>query len=243
MIKTGIYRTALLLLAFFLFTMAVINVDVQPIGPENSRVGFADINGAVQSAFPYSEFFYQLTTYLGYLALLAVLGYGVLGILQLIKHRSLKRVDKQLMALGAFFVLMLLCYAVFEKLPVNYRPVILEEGLEASYPSSHTMLALCVFGAMMVPYPQLIPAEKLTLVRIAAGTLMVISVVGRLLSGVHWLTDIVGAMLLSATLISFYCMLLQLGRLRKKHPADPGDKEGNWDDSTDDGFGDLFRDE
>lgn len=243
MIKTGIYRTALLFLAFFLFTMAVINVDVQPIGPEKSPVGFAGINGPVQKAFPYSELFYKLTTYLGYLALLAVLGYGVLGILQLIKRRSLKKVDHQLMALGVFFVLMLLCYVVFEKLPVNWRPVILEEGLEASYPSSHTMLALCVFGAMMVPYPQLIPAEKLGLVRIAAGSLMVLSVVGRLLSGVHWLTDIVGAILLSAALLSFYCMLLQLKKLRSKDARSSVYKEGNWNDSTDDGFGDLFRDE
>lgn len=243
MIKTGIYRTALFLLIFFLFTLAVINVDVQPIGPKGSRVGFAGINGAVQNAFPYSEFFYQLTTYLGYLALLAVLGYGVLGLLQLIKRRSLKKVDSQLMALGVFFVLMLLCYVAFEKLPVNYRPVILEEGLEASYPSSHTMLALCVFGAMMVPYPQLIPKEKLGYVRVGAGSLMVLSVVGRLLSGVHWLTDIAGAILLSTALLSFYCMLLQLGRLRKKAASSPIYEEGNWNDSTDDGFGDLFRDE
>ena len=242
MIKTGIYRTALLLLAFFLFTMAVINVDVQPIGPKGSQVGFADINGAVHNAFPYSELFYKLTTYLGYLSLLVVLGYGALGVLQLIKRRSLKKVDSQLLALGVFFVLMLICYVAFEKLPVNYRPVILDEGLEASYPSSHTMLALCVFGAMMVPYPQLIPQDKLSYVRVAAGALMVISVVGRLLSGVHWLTDIVGAMLLSAALLSFYCMLLQLGRLRRKDPA-PQYEEGNWDDSTDDGFGDLFRNE
>ena len=210
MIKTGIYRTALLLLAFFLFTMAVINVDVQPIGPEGSSVGFAHINGAVHSAFPYSEIFYKLTTYLGYLALLAVLGYGVLGVLQLIKRRSLKKVDGQLIALGVFFVVMLICYAVFEKLPVNYRPVILEEGLEASYPSSHTMLALCVFGAMMVPYPQLIPAEKLGLVRAAAGALMAISVVGRLLSGVHWLSDILGGLLLSTGLVMLYQAVVEI---------------------------------
>lgn len=243
MIKTGIYRTALLLLAFFLFTMAVINVDVQPIGPEGSSVGFAGINGQVQSMFPYSELFYKLTTYLGYLALLAVLGYGVLGVLQLIKRRSLKKVDGQLIALGLFFVVMLICYVAFEKLPVNWRPVILDEGLEASYPSSHTMLALCVFGAMMVPYPQLIPEDKLSYVRVAAGALMAISVVGRLLSGVHWLTDIVGAVLLSAALLSFYCMLLQLNKLRRRNSRSSACEEGNWNDSTDDGFGDLFRDE
>lgn len=237
MVKTGIWRTALLLLLFFAFTLAVMNVDVQPIGPEGTAVGFAAINGAVQNAFPYSDLFYSLTTYLGYLALLAVGIYGLLGVLQLIKRKSLKKVDHQLICLGVFFVLTLLCYVLFEKLPINYRPVILEEGLEASYPSSHTMLALCVFGAMMVPYPQLIPEKKMGLVRILALLLMVISAVGRLLSGVHWLTDIVGSVFLSAALISFYICLLQIHRLRTAAPEEEEDAP------VDDGFGDLFRDE
>lgn len=210
MYKTGIARTCVLVLLFLFFTLAVMNVDVQAIGPEGSEVGFAFINGPVHDALPYSGFFYKLTTFLGYLALLAVLGYGALGVMQLVKRRSLKKVDGQLILLGAYFVLVLACYVVFEKLPINYRPVILDEGLEASYPSSHTMLALCVFGAMMVPYPQLISQEKLGYVRTAACVLMVVSVAGRLLSGVHWLTDIVGAVLLSAALLSCYMAALSI---------------------------------
>ncbi len=238
MVKTGILRTALLVLLFFAFTLAVMNVDVQPIGPEGTSVGFASINGAVQSAFPYNDFFYALTTYLGYIALFAVLVYGLLGVLQLMKRKSLKKVDHQLICLGIFFVLTLLCYVLFEKLPINYRPVILDEGLEASYPSSHTMLALCVFGAMMVPYPELIPEKKMGLVRMAAGVMMVLSAVGRLLSGVHWLTDIVGSVFLGAALLSFYICLLQIRRLRTETP-----EEAEEPVPVDDGFGDLFRED
>ena len=208
--KTGILRTCVLVMLFLAFTLAVMNVDVQPIGPEGSQVGFAFINGPVRDALPLNDLFYKLTTFLGYLALLAVLGYGALGVWQLLKRRSLKKVDGQLICLGVFFVLMLVCYAVFEKLPVNYRPVMMEEGLEASYPSSHTMLALCVFGAMIVPYPQLFGRERLGYVRIAAGVMMVLSVAGRILSGVHWLTDIVGAVLLSLALLSGYVSMLQV---------------------------------
>lgn len=213
--KTGILRTCVLVMLFLAFTLAVMNVDVQPIGPEGSQVGFAFINGPVRDALPLNDLFYKLTTFLGYLALLAVLGYGALGVWQLLKRRSLKKVDGQLICLGVFFVLMLVCYAVFEKLPVNYRPVMMEEGLEASYPSSHTMLALCVFGAMMVPYPQLFGRERLGYVRIAAGVMMVLSVAGRILSGVHWLTDIVGAVLLSLALLSGYVSMLQVMRCRQ----------------------------
>lgn len=208
--KTGILRTCVLVILFLAFTLAVMNVDVQAIGPEGSKVGFAFLNGPVHEALPYSEFFYDLTTFLGYLALLCVLGYGAFGAWQLVKRRSLKKVDGQLICLGVFFVMMLVCYVAFEKLPINWRPVLLEEGLEASYPSSHTMLALCVFGAIMVPYPALLHGKRLSFVRTAAGVLMAVSVVGRLLSGVHWLTDIVGAVLLSAALLSGYVSMLQV---------------------------------
>lgn len=213
--KNGIVRTSLLALLFIMFTLAVINVDVQKIGPVGSEVGFAFINGPVHDALPVNDLFYKLTTFLGYLALLAVLGYGAVGVWQLIKRRSLKKVDSQLISLGIFFVLVIFCYVLFEKLVINYRPVILDEGLEASYPSSHTLLALCVFGAMMVPYPKLFSEKQLSLVRAAAGALVVLSVVGRLLSGVHWLTDIVGAVLLSAALLSGYVSMLQIGRQKQ----------------------------
>lgn len=213
--KNGIVRTSLLALLFIMFTLAVINVDVQKIGPAGSEVGFAFINGPVHDALPVNDLFYQLTTFLGYLALLAVLGYGAVGVWQLMKRRSLKKVDSQLISLGIFFVLVIFCYVLFEKLVINYRPVILDEGLEASYPSSHTLLALCVFGAMMVPYPELFSEKQLSLVRAAAGALVVLSVVGRLLSGVHWLTDIVGAVLLSAALLSGYVSMLQIGRQKQ----------------------------
>lgn len=213
--KNGIVRTSLLALLFIVFTLAVINVDVQKIGPEGSEVGFAFLNGPVHDALPVNDFFYTLTTFLGYLVLLAVLGYGALGVWQLMKRRSLKKVDGQLICLGVFFVLVAFCYVLFEKLVINYRPVILDEGLEASYPSSHTLLALCVFGAMMVPYPQLFDAKRFSYVRTAAGALAVISVAGRLLSGVHWLTDIVGGVLLSAALLSGYVSMLQIRLLKQ----------------------------
>lgn len=213
--KNGIVRTSLLALLFIMFTLAVINVDVQKIGPDGSEVGFAFINGPVHDALPVNDLFYKLTTFLGYLALLAVLGYGAVGVWQLLKRRSLKKVDSQLISLGIFFVLVIFCYVLFEKLVINYRPVILDGELEASYPSSHTLLALCVFGAMMVPYPKLFSEKQLSLVRAAAGALVVLSVVGRLLSGVHWLTDIVGAVLLGAALLSGYVSMLQIGRQKQ----------------------------
>lgn len=239
MVKTGILRTAIFILLFFAFTLAVMNVDVQPIGPEGSEVGFASLNGAVHNAFPYSGLWYQITSVLGYLALLCAGGFCLLGLAQFITRRSLKKVDFQLYALGLFYAAMLLCYVLFEKLVINYRPLILDaqEGLEASYPSSHTMLALCVFGALMVPYPQLMKGRAFAIVRMAALVLMAVSALGRLFSGVHWLTDVAASVLLSAALLSFYVCLLQIHRLRQLPPEETEDAP------VDDGFGDLFRQE
>lgn len=243
MTKTGIWRTALLLFIFFAFTMAVLNVDVSAIGPENSTVGFATINGAVQALFPYSSLWYKITTVLGYLALAVAASFGVLGIVQCIKRRSLKKVDFQLIALGLFYAVTLGCYVLFDKVAVNFRPVIVDptEGLEASYPSSHTMLAACVFGALLVPYPQLFRKSKSRrMLLILCPIIITVSVVGRLLSGVHWLTDIVAALLLSAALISFYVALLQVHALKTEQMQAKDDLP---DYPVEDGFGDLFRDE
>ena len=198
-----------LIVIFILFTMGVSGLDVQSIGPEGTRIGFASINGALMSHLSYNHTFYMVSEILGYVALLLVAAFGCLGLYQLIKRKSLLKVDKSILVLGIFLVLVLLFYVLFNHMIVNYRPIIMDGELEPGYPSSHTMLAICVFymsGAALMEItnsPQLAAS-----IRKALYALMALTVVCRFLSGVHWATDIIGAVLLSAAICSMYNAVL-----------------------------------
>ena len=108
-------------------------------------------------------------------------------------------------------------YVFCEVVVINYRPVILEEGLEASYPSSHTVLVCCVMTTAIMQCVRLIKHEMLRNTAVLFSALMiVIMVVGRLLSGVHWFTDIVGGILLSVALVWLYYSTVKYVYARQK---------------------------
>lgn len=197
-----------LLGAFALWTVAVRLVDVQPIGPNGSPVGFAALNGAVHTALGICWPLYTITDWLGLVPMGFVFGFAILGLVQLIRRRSLGRVDRDILVLGGFYLVVLAAYLLFEKFAVNYRPVLIDGFLEASYPSSTTMLTLCVIPTAMLQLRRRIPREGLRRVILwMLGIFTAFMVVGRLLSGVHWLTDIVGGALLSAGLVALYAAM------------------------------------
>ncbi len=198
----------LLLGAFALWTVAVCLVDVRPIGPNGSSVGFAALNGAVHAVLGVCWPLYTITDWLGLVPMGFVFGFALLGLVQLIRRRSLGRVDRDILVLGGFYLVVLAAYLLFEKFAVNYRPVLIDGFLEASYPSSTTMLTLCVIPTAMLQLRRRIPREGLRRVILwMLGIFTAFMVVGRLLSGVHWLTDIVGGALLSAGLVALYAAM------------------------------------
>lgn len=207
-------RTAGILWAvFILFTVLVKLVDVRAIGPEGSRVGFAFLNQAIADAIPYHATWHVITDVLGYAALLIAACFGLIGCLQLLKRKSLKKVDFQLLVLGGFYVLVLLCYVFFEIVIINYRPVLLEGELEASYPSSHTMLSICVLATAIINFRFYVKDMSLLFAAQAiSAVMMIVIIVGRIISGVHWITDIFGALLISAALFMTYVVAFNLVR-------------------------------
>lgn len=212
--KQTMVLALVLCLCFIGWTAAVALVDVQPIGPEGSRVGLAKMNAWAREATGVNAaeggmrpFWYKLTNALGYGSLAVALLFAVYGLGQLICRRSLRKMDREILLLGLFYVLLLCCYVLFEKVIVNYRPVILspEDGLEASYPSSHTMLACFIFSTAMMQLPRLVKSPALRkLGQMLCAAIIAVAVAGRLLSGVHWLSDIIGGVLLSAALTALY---------------------------------------
>ena len=200
-----------LLAVFVLWTVAVCLVNVQPIGPENSAVGFAGINGAFHQLTGVHMALYDLTDILSVIPLGCVAAFGLLGLVQLIRRKDLRKVDGDLLVLGGFYVVVLAVFVLFEKLDVNYRPVLIEGVLEASYPSSTTMLVLCVMPSVMLQLHERMKAGTLkNCVQLLLAAFTAFMVIGRLISGVHWLTDIIGGALLSAGLVLLYLAALCL---------------------------------
>lgn len=138
------------LVAFALWTFLIRCVDVQPIGPNGSRVGFAAINGAFHARPGVHWALYTLTDWLGLVPIGIALGFAVLGLVQLIRRKSLLKVDRDILILGGFYIVVLAAYLLFETVVINFRPVLIDGKLEASYPSSTTMLALCVLPTAMI---------------------------------------------------------------------------------------------
>lgn len=195
-------KTAILFCIFVVYTLVVKFVAVGP-GTEGTDLGLCSFNQSIAKVVPFNNTWYQITEYLGYAALGVCAGFALFGLFQLIKGKSLKAVDKEIWVLAGFYVVVIAFYALFEVIVINYRPVILDEGLEASYPSSHTVLAACVFISAFILFEKYLVKNKVVkgLAQAVCIVAAVFTVCGRFISGVHWATDIIGGMILSAALL------------------------------------------
>ena len=204
--RVYLYIGIALLVLFAAFTAITATLGVEPVGPDGSKVGLASVNAAVFEYLGTSDVWYTVTEFMGVIAILVALSFAVLGLLELIKRKSIKLVDRDILLLGALYAAVVLFYVLFEVLVINYRPVLVDGSLEPSYPSSHTMLSVCIVLSALVPLHRLLGERKrlILVIDVLAVIFCALMVVGRLLSGVHWLTDIVGAVLLSASLLIFY---------------------------------------
>ena len=194
-----------MLIVFVMWTVAIRFVDVQAIGPQESSVGFATINQFVHNLTGVHMSLYTITDWLGLVPLVFVMGFALLGLIQWVKRKHLLKVDYNILILGGFYIVVMAVYVLFEMLVVNYRPVLINGYLEASYPSSTTMLVMCVMPTAIMQFNARIKNNVLKrFVASAIIAFIVFMVIGRLVSGVHWFTDIIGGALLSTGLVLMY---------------------------------------
>lgn len=199
--KKNILICVLLVLISIIYTLLVKYVDTSTIGPNGSVVGFSSLNSFVFNLTGNNMTLYKITEILGIIPILIALMYAVIGLIQVIDRKSLK-VDKELIALGILYIIVILIYVFFEKCIINYRPVIIDGVLEASYPSSHTLLSICICGSALLINKYLFKNKKIyKYINIVSIISMVLIVLGRLLSGVHWASDIIGSIIISITLL------------------------------------------
>ena len=200
-------------LLFLLLLAALKILDVQAIGPEGTIVGLAVINGAIHEATGVNMALHKITSYLGVFSIMVAICFACLGLFQLIRRRSLLKVDPEILALGCLYVIIAVLYLLFEIIVINERPVIMpgDEHVEASFPSSHTLLSFVILGSAMIVLGKYVPNRRLCgLLQGVLGVLLFVSVFGRLLSGVHWFTDILGSIFLSAALLLLFAGVLDL---------------------------------
>ena len=194
-----------LLLAFALWTVLIRRIDVRAAGPNGTEIGFAALNLWFHRLTGVHMSIYTITDWLGLVPILVCMGFGVMGLVQLLRRRSLLRVDTDILLLGGYYVLVIAAYLIFEMIPINYRPILIEGRLEASYPSSTTLLVLSVMPTLQDQMERRCGrAGCRRLAGVAALLFSAFMVVGRLISGVHWATDILASVLLSGGLFMLY---------------------------------------
>ena len=203
--------------AFLFWTILIQKVDVQPLGQNGTDIGFATVNGCFHALTGVHMTIYAITDWLGLVPVLVCMLFGSVGLVQLIKRRSLFKVDYDIIFLGIYYAVVILGYLVVEMIPINYRPILIEGRMEVSYPSSTTLLVLCVMPTLCEQLNRRV--ENMFVKRslnVVAVCFSIFMVVGRLISGVHWLTDIVGGILLSAGLFMVYKAVVLLYQKEEK---------------------------
>ena len=200
-----------LFVLFVVWTILVMTIDVKAIGPRDSAVGFATINGFFHRLTGVHFTLYNITDWLGLVPVAICFGFAILGLVQWIKRKKLCKVDYSLFVLGGFYILVMGAYILFEIVVVNRRPVVIAGYLEVSYPSSTTLLVMTVMPTALMQLRERIKRRVLnTCVSVVIVLFTIFMVVGRLISGVHWLSDIVGGALLSAGLVMLYYSAVKL---------------------------------
>lgn len=203
--KKNLLIGSIFLAMFAVWTALIQSVDVQPLGQNGTSIGFATFNCWFHHFTGVNMAIYTITDWMGLVPVVICLIFAGIGLVQLIKRRSLFRVDADIMILGVYFVIVFLAYAIFEMIPINYRPILIEGIMEASYPSSTTLLVLSVMPVLIEQIQRRLSGIGVKrIITIAAIAFSVFMVTGRLISGVHWFTDIVGGVLLSAGLFNTY---------------------------------------
>ena len=199
------YIALSLLTAFVLWTAAISIIDVKAIGPRESSVGFAALNSFIHNLTGMHMSLYTITDWLGLVPVAFGMGFAILGLVQWIKRKSILKVDYSILVLGLFYIVVIAAYLLFESFVVNYRPVLIEGYLEASYPSSTTMLVMCVMPTAMMQFGPRIKNDLFRkCVTFTIAVFIAFMVIGRLVSGVHWITDIIGGALLSTAIVLMY---------------------------------------
>ena len=202
---------------FAIWTTLIQIIDVQPRGVNGTDIGFATVNSWFHKLTGVHMTVYVLTDWLGLVPVFVCMLFGCIGFIQLVKRRSLVKVDYDILLLGIYYIVVIAGYLIFEVIPINYRPILIEGRVEASYPSSTTLLVLSVMPTLIFQVKCRVENEVVKkVICILTVLFIVFTVAGRLICGVHWLTDIVGSILLSVGLFWIYKSIVLMKECKER---------------------------
>ena len=203
--KKELFEGFIFLILFSVWTWLIQVVDVKSVGQTGTVVGFATLNGWFHNVTGVHMSLYHITDWLGLIPVFVCMMFGIFGLVQWIKRKHLLKVDLDILILGIYYIVVIAGYLIFEMLPINYRPILIHGLLETSYPSSTTLLVLCVMPTLKFQVNLRMKNDAVKKITgFTASAFSVFMVIGRLVSGVHWLTDIVGAVLFSVGIFNLY---------------------------------------
>lgn len=212
------------LILFSVFTVIVSTVGKGVVGEAGSVVGLSSVNKWFYNKIPLSETMDLISDLLMIVWFLIAGAFVLLGIIQWFERKKLKLVDVRFFSIIILYLLVIISYLLFEVLSINKRPVLIEGVLEVSYPSTHTLFAICVFGSFCLMVMELIKNKPIKMMLISAGLMFVVaSVVVRMLSGMHWFTDVVGSVLLGVSLVFIAVFVNEI--LKQKTQKSPKNTE------------------
>ena len=215
-----LFSVGLILIAVFVFwTILIQTVDVQPVGVNGTVVGFATLNCSFHNMTGVNMTIYHITDWLGLVPIFCCMIYGAVGFVQLLQRKSLLKVDIDILLLGVYYVIVIFGYLIFEMIPINYRPILIDGRMEVSYPSSTTLLVSSVMPTVVFQIDRRIKNRVVRRI-ITPSTILfsLFMLIGRTIAGVHWLTDIIGSVFLSAGLfLIYYANVLRLDKKREEY--------------------------
>ena len=210
--KRNLIITILLLVSSIIFIVLLKRVDIKCDAVNNSCIGFATINQFIFDKIGVNMTWYTITDWLGIIPILMSVVYAIIGLKQLMKRKSIKKVDKEILLLGVFYILVISIYILFEKCIINYRPILMNGFLEASFPSSHVLMTICLCGSSIIINNKLFKNNFTKILNIISSIIIITTIIGRLISGVHWFTDIIGGILISSCLLMLFYSILNLNK-------------------------------
>lgn len=210
--KRNLILTILFLVSSIIFIVLLKTIDIKCTALINSCIEFATINQFIYNKIEVNLTWYTITDWLGIIPILMSMVYTIVGFKQMIKRKSIKKVDKEIIILGIFYIIVISTYVIFEKYIINYRPIFMNGFLEASFPSSHTLMTICLCGSSIIINNKLFKNNFTKILNIISLIIIFITIIGRLISGVHWFTDIIGGILISSYLLMLFYSFLNLNK-------------------------------